>query len=49
MIEHERAKMLQGFLDRVVIYHSAVFRDRFEEQARANLLQAAIALQRGYD
>jgi predicted metal-dependent HD superfamily phosphohydrolase len=32
-----RIRILRGFLDRPYVYHTLRFRDRFEEQARANL------------
>lgn len=32
-----RRRVLQNFIDRKWIYHTANFRDRFEQQARANL------------
>lgn len=41
MYRVKRREVLQGFLDREVIYHTLYFRTRREQQARANL-QAAI-------
>lgn len=39
-----RARILQGFLDRPQIYHTPQFRDRREAQARANLGRSIVAL-----
>jgi predicted metal-dependent HD superfamily phosphohydrolase len=35
-----RANLLQRFLDRPHVYYTPAFRDRYEKQARANLLRA---------
>ena len=39
-----RARILAQFLDRPVLYHTAHFRDRLENQARANLSRSLNAL-----
>jgi predicted metal-dependent HD superfamily phosphohydrolase len=44
MYRRERAKILQGFLDRPAIYRTAVFKDRFESQARNNLARSLATL-----
>lgn len=39
-----RGRILRGFLDRAVLFHTAPFAERFEEQARANLSRSLEAL-----
>ena len=40
----QRRAVLQGFLDRPVIYHTVWFRERYEQAARANLRESVSGL-----
>jgi predicted metal-dependent HD superfamily phosphohydrolase len=40
----KRAEILQSFLDRPALYHTLIFRDRYESVARSNLASAIAAL-----
>jgi predicted metal-dependent HD superfamily phosphohydrolase len=42
----KRASVLKGFLGRSMIYATALFRDRFEEQARTNIARSLSVLER---
>jgi predicted metal-dependent HD superfamily phosphohydrolase len=42
----KRADILKGFLGRSMIYATPLFRDRFEERARANIARSLSALER---
>ncbi len=47
LFRRKRREILQGFLDRPRIYGTAVFHDRLEAAARANLIKAIAATRRG--
>jgi predicted metal-dependent HD superfamily phosphohydrolase len=45
----KRAEILEGFLRREVIYHTELFRQRYEKQARENLAASIAALRRAHE